>query len=102
MIVGVSAPRVSEFATATADLPDTWQRRRDERSLVHANEPASVSEELGVPTEGSYDVWLRGSFGAEFTVDLDGRPVGRVGHELSSPAGWIQLGRARLKVDPIG
>ena len=92
VIVGVPAPQLSEFATATADLPDTWQRRKDERSLVHANDPASVSGEIDVPMAGRYEVWLRGSFGAEFDVELDGRLAGRVSDELPNPG---RLGQAR-------
>jgi hypothetical protein len=99
-IVGVPAPRVSEFATATADLPQTWRRRKDDRALVHADDPASVSGETGVPSAGRYEVWLRGSFGAEFTVELNGRPAGQVGHELSSPAGWVKLGSVLLEGGP--
>ena len=71
-IVGVSAPVISEFPTARAAVPRAWPRWKADRSLVHADAPASVSGDVGVPADGRYEVWLRGSFGADFVVELDG------------------------------
>jgi hypothetical protein len=50
-----------------------------------------------VPRGGDYDVWLRGSFGRDVEVRIDGRSVGSVGDQLAQPAEWVALGRASLE-----
>jgi hypothetical protein len=87
---------VAEFATAEAKLPDGWARRTDDPTLVQTVGPGIVSGRLRVPRAADYDVWLRGSFGREVEVLIDGRSIGAVSDELSQPAQWIALGRVSL------
>jgi hypothetical protein len=102
---GVGAPQppvrpVAEFATAEAKLPEGWAPRTDDQTLVQTVGPGIVSGGLRVPREGDYDVWLRGSFGREVGVLIDGRSIGAVSDELSQPAQWIVLGRVSLPAGP--
>jgi hypothetical protein len=85
-----------EFVTAEADLPEGWKRQRDDRALVVPRGPGSVSGEVRIPDAGRHEVWLRGSFGAEVLLEVDGRKAGSVEHELAQPAGWVRLGDVEL------
>jgi hypothetical protein len=86
----------AEFATAEATLPGGWTPRTDDPTLVQTVGPGTVEGRLRVRSEGDYDVWLRGSFGREVEVLIDGRSAGAVGDELAQPAQWIGLGRIPL------
>jgi hypothetical protein len=37
-------------------------------------------------------VWLRGSFGRDVDVTIDGTPAGSARDELAQPANWLDLG----------
>ncbi len=56
----------------------------------------SVNGAVQLARAGTYDLWLRGSFGPEISVSVDGRPAGSVDRQLSQPAGWVKLGALRL------
>jgi hypothetical protein len=91
---------VAEFETAQAPLPDGWAPRQDDPSLVQTVGPGTVKGRLRLPNPGSYLVWLRGSFGREVEVLIDGQRVGEVSDELAQPGNWIALGEATLDAGP--
>ncbi len=93
---GAPAPPVAEFVTADEELPGGWAPRQDDPSLVQTIGPGTVEGRLRVPRAGDYDVWLRGSFGRDVEVLIDGQSAGTVGDELAQPAEWVALGRASL------
>jgi hypothetical protein len=87
---------VAELATAEESLPGGWAQRQDDPSLVQTVGPGTVEGRVRVPRDGDYDVWLRGSFGRDVEVLIDGRSVGAVGDQLAQPAEWVALARESL------
>jgi hypothetical protein len=88
---------VAEFAPARADIPRSWQRRNDDRSLVRFHGDGEVSGRVEVAAPAAYAVWVRGSFGPRLAVEIDGREVGSVRRERAQPASWIRLDTLRLE-----
>jgi hypothetical protein len=91
---------VAELVTADAALPPAWTPRDDDPTLVQTVGPGTVSGSLQVPRPGRYDVWLRGSFGREVAVWVDGRRADAVEGELATPGNWIRLGEIELPAGP--
>jgi hypothetical protein len=87
---------VAELATAEEPLPGGWAPRGDDPSLVQTVGPGIVRGSVRVPHDGDFDVWLRGSFGRDVEVLIDGRSVGIVGDQLAQPAEWVAVGRESL------
>jgi hypothetical protein len=90
----------AEFATAKATLPPGWEVKADAPTLVRTVGPGRVSGSLKVRRAGRYRLWLRGSFGREVAVWIDGRRVGAVGDELAQPGNWIALGVEEVGAGP--
>jgi hypothetical protein len=90
-----------EFVTAEAELPAGWAPKGDDPSLVQTVGPGTVAGRLRVPRPGRYDVWLRGSFGREVEVWIDGRRAGAVADELAQPGNWIELGEVELRTGSL-
>jgi hypothetical protein len=88
---------VAELATAEEPLPGGWAPRQDDPSLVQTVGAGTVEGRVRVPRDGEYDVWLRGSFGRDVEVLIDGQSAGVAGDQLAQPAEWIALGRASLE-----
>ena len=85
-----------ELATAKLPLPDGWVRREDDPTLVQTAGPGEVSGSVNVARSARYEVWLRGSFGREVDVRIDGRDAGSARDELAQPANWLDLGSLEL------
>ena len=85
-----------EFATAERPLPDGWAQREDDPTLVQTVGPGEVSGSVGLERSGRYELWLRGSFGREVDVRIDGRDAGAARDELAQPANWLHLGSLEL------
>ena len=82
--------------TAEEPLPSGWGRRTDDPSLVWTVGSGVVRDSLRVPEPGRYEVWLRGSFGREVEVRIDGRHAGAARDELAQPGNWLDLGSLEL------
>jgi hypothetical protein len=87
----------AEFDTAKAALPAGWAVKVDDPTLVVTKGPGTVKGRLTLRRTGPYRVWLRGSFGREVSVWIDGRRVGAVKDELAQPGNWIALGIENLE-----
>jgi hypothetical protein len=94
---GAPARPVAELATADEELPGGWAPRTDDPSLVQTVGPGTVEGRVRVPRDGAYDIWLRGSFGRDVEVLIDGRSVGAVGDQLAQPAEWVAVTRESLE-----
>jgi hypothetical protein len=55
-----------------------------------------VSGRVALAEPGRYELWLRGSFGREVEVRIDGRHAGSARDELAQPANWLELGSLDL------
>jgi hypothetical protein len=86
-----------------------WQRRfyevwqRPDSVPVSASDPRPCAKPLAVsgttvsvPKSGRYDFWVGGSIRGDLTAFVDGRPVGRLRHQLNSVGQFSPLGRAEL------
>jgi hypothetical protein len=90
------APVAAELATAEQKLPGGWARRGDDPSLVQTVGPGVVRGSIELDRSGAYELWLRGSFGREVDVRIDGRRLGSARDELAQPANWLDLGTVEL------
>ena len=95
-----TAPPTVELVTADEDLPKAWSKLKSDPDLVQTLGPGSVSADVQVPRGGLHEVWLRGSFGREVDVLVDGETVGSAASELAYPAGWVELGDVLLQPGP--
>ena len=90
------APVTEEMRTADQPLPAGWGRRTDDPSLVQTVGPGVVRGRAVLTEPGPYELWLRGSFGREVEVRIDGRHAGAARDELAQPANWLELGSLEL------
>jgi hypothetical protein len=89
--------RLPRFEPARSRLPAGWARRTDPPSQIQTVGPGVVSGALEVTAGGRFEVWLSGSFGRAVAVRIDGRDVGEVEDQLSTPYGWVLVGAVRLE-----
>ena len=94
------APVTEEMRTADQPLPAGWGRRTDDPSLVQTVGPGVVRGRVVLTEPGPYELWLRGSFGREVEVRIDGRHAGAARDELAQPANWLELGSLELDAGP--
>jgi hypothetical protein len=90
------APVLAELSTAERALPAGWARRSDDPSLVQTVGPGVVRGSVELDQSGPYELWLRGSFGREVEVRIDGQRAGSARDELAQPANWLDLGSVEL------
>jgi hypothetical protein len=88
--------RPAELPTAELALPEDWTRRSDDPTLVQTVGAGAVSGDLELRRSGRHELWLRGSFGREVRVLIDGRELRSARDELAQPANWLDLGSADL------
>lgn len=86
----------AELPTARRKLPGGWARRTDDPTLVQTVGPGEITGRVELRSSGRYELWLRGSFGREVEVRIDGRRAGAAGDELAQPANWLDLGSLEL------
>ena len=51
---------------------------------------------FGVPSTGTYGVWVGGSFRSRVRVSIDGRPAGSARNVLQWPGNFVQVADERL------
>ena len=93
---GAPAPATVVFATVDQELPKRWTKWKGRPGIVRSVGSGSVNGVVQLARAGTYELWLRGSFGPEISVSVDGRHAGSVDRQLSQPAGWVKLGALRL------
>jgi hypothetical protein len=59
---------------------------------LFANGSGSATREQPIPTPGTYDFFLAGSFGRPVNVSVDGRHVGTAAYQVSYPGTWLLVG----------
>jgi hypothetical protein len=59
--------------------------------FVSAVRDGTIEGTVEVERAGRYDVWLGGSFGGDFRVELDGREVGGIARELSGRGQYAEV-----------
>ena len=86
--------------------PPGWAPASDGLSL---NSPGSMDLNLTVPAGGRWRIWLKGDFGREVSVDVDGKYVGGVSYESGNEGNYarpmdVQLtaGRHRFTIERGG
>jgi hypothetical protein len=67
------------------------------RSVAVRAQPDDDNVDVDVPRAGDYEVWLEGSVRARLTLEIDGRAVGEVRHQLNNRGLFVRLGEARLR-----
>jgi hypothetical protein len=69
-----------------------WGVDRAQPLFLRAAGPGSIDGTLRVARAGDYELWLGGSFGGLLRIELDGREVGQISHELSGRGQYALLG----------
>jgi len=75
--------------------PSAWQWTGHPRSLLPVTAGA-LRASVRVAKPGTYELWLRGSVRPEVDLQVDGRPVDDIRHELNNEGEYVSLGRVRL------
>jgi hypothetical protein len=77
---------------------DAFARGANVRMVAARAAPVfdATSGALYLPIDGDYVAWLRGSFGGQVDLFVDGQPVGTARHQLNNEGGFTQLGEAHL------
>ena len=70
--------------------PRGWIHNEQTHSLTPTF-PGKATSEIAVPSAGTYELWLGGSFARGFEVSVNGVYVGTVENQLSSVDGYIHL-----------
>jgi hypothetical protein len=77
------------------DHPRAWEWTGYPKSLLPATAGA-IRASPRTRRPGTYEVWLRGSVRPEVDLQVDGRPVDDVRHELNHLGDYVLLGRVHL------
>jgi hypothetical protein len=64
--------------------------------LVYATNAYKLTLPFNAPSDGTYGVWVGGSFSSTLTAKLDGHQVGQQRNQTEWPANFLYFGSARL------
>jgi hypothetical protein len=95
----VAYPRPRSVVWLPADdtsLPRGWGRDPADPRTVFALKAGAVHGAVRVAAGGEYAVWLGSSLGAEVTVSIDGREVGRMRNGIQPRGEFLPFGTVRL------
>jgi hypothetical protein len=101
----VAAPRsrsVVWLPSQAAPLPAGWGADAGDPQTLLAFRPGAVRGTLRVAAAGEYAIWLASSLGAEVTVSVDGRDVGRARNAINPRGQYVAFGRVRLSAGAHG
>jgi hypothetical protein len=77
-------------------LPSHWAPDAVDPMAVVAPNPGAVRGTLHVPTDADYELWLASSLGAEVTVSIDDRDVGRLRGGVQPRGQFLPVGQTHL------
>jgi hypothetical protein len=83
-------PEIVEVSLARATHPRGWGRRG---TALVMKRPGESTASFAVPTQGSWDLWLKGQFMPRIEIALDGRGRASISGQLSGNS---------LVADPVG
>ncbi|MBA2261521.1 MAG: hypothetical protein H0W03_02505 [Solirubrobacterales bacterium] len=83
------APDVVQFTAAEADGPPLWLQGGPD---FFARGPGTLEGTVSLPAPDRYTLWLRGSFGREVRVVVDGEEVGGLRWQQSYPGQYEIVG----------
>jgi hypothetical protein len=92
-----ACPDVRELATRATRGATLTAASRPGRPVAVRAEADGKTVTVEVPRESDYEVWLEGSVRPRVTLEIDGRPVGEVRHQLNNRGLYVRLGEARLR-----
>ena len=96
-LVAYPRPRPVVWTPATAfRLPAGWGVDGSDATTLGAARPGAVRGTVDVASAGDYTVWIASSLGADVTVSVDGRDVGRLSGAIQPRAQFLSLGDLRL------
>ncbi|MGI8632951.1 MAG: hypothetical protein ACR2NA_10460 [Solirubrobacterales bacterium] len=86
---------LAETRPPQPEAPDYWVAHETIAEDVVPKGPERLAYRFDLPGDRRYEVWLRGSFGRELRVSVDGRPVGvAAGH--NPPGQYADIGSVVL------
>jgi hypothetical protein len=93
----VSRDPVPAFVPTKATYPPNWGLvDGDPYELIPRAQPGAVAGSIGIPSSGTYQLWLESSLSQRFRVLIDGRPVGSVSYELGPQGQFVRIGQVSL------
>jgi hypothetical protein len=99
-LVAALRPRAALMLPATLPHPAAWTVDPTDPATLRPVGQGEVRGRLGVPADGTYDVWAEGSFGRGVEVLVDGRRVGEARDELNGRLSAAHIARLRLDAGP--
>ncbi len=95
----LAAPRARSVvwpASQAAPLPAGWGPDGADPQTLRAYRAGAVGGRVRVAVAGEYTVWLASSLGAEVTVSVDARDVGRARNAINPRGQYVSFGTVRL------
>ncbi len=94
-LAAAKRPPVKTIALARITDPPAWHWAGYPRTLLPVT-PGTLRARARVGRAARYEIWLGGSVRPEVDLSVDGRPVGRVRHELNNVGEYVLLGTVHL------
>lgn len=79
------------------DILDDWAYQAGSPDLVYPSGSGTLFGEVDVPTAGSHEVWLGGSFVRPIKISIDGRLAGAGSHQIDTPRVFVEVGDIDLR-----
>jgi len=94
-LLAARRPEVTLFDTARHRIPGWVLNLRPDP--IRTVTPVVAGTERGVvsTSSGRFGVWLRGTFGRDVSIRIDGRRIGATG-EVNTPGQWLPIGAVTL------
>jgi hypothetical protein len=91
LVAARPAPAVSFNTASAGDLPPEWIPDATDPEVLRMLTPGTAGGEIEFPETGTYEIWVRGSFGRPVDVLLDGKVVATV-EGINSSRQWLSGG----------
>jgi hypothetical protein len=81
---------------AGGSYPPRWRPSADEPGTLVPHGGGSVTLSAAVARDGTYTLWLGGSFRRTVTAVVDGRDLGSATDQLNNTGQWTEIGTGRI------
>jgi hypothetical protein len=96
MLATVERPSTTIVELSSTPYSAGLQRGIEDRRVVYLRRRTALALDATVPSSGSYNVWLGGSFLSRLSLSIDGTPLATRRHELNWPGQFSLMGETEL------
>jgi hypothetical protein len=95
-LLAARRPGVTVVPLSQTDYPSEWVTAPGAGDSPTPSGPGEIAAAVRVPAAGDYEFWLGGSVRPAVDLEVDGREVDRVRHQLQNFGEYTRLGSAAL------